>query len=236
VVFYIDGHRKAVYSDVLVPRGPVGKLGGKILGCRELVVAHDAEGHPLLATTHRGDLHLTLGLPQMLQRYEQAIEHTHIQRVVVDREGMAAELLAHLHHEGRQVVTLLRRDQYLGEESNEQVGAWQPWRYNRQGQLICEVAWARFKLLRPDPLDPPVEVEVALIRDWRKLVPVEVGGAADDDWSADLAEGQRDFWKDGWQATPAPPLQSVPKLIPVITTGSAAQALELAQTYFHRWP
>ena len=35
-VFYVDGHRKAVYSDVLVPRGPVGKLGGKILGCREL--------------------------------------------------------------------------------------------------------------------------------------------------------------------------------------------------------
>lgn len=37
-VFSVDGHRKAVYSDVLVPRGPVGKLGGKILGCRELVV------------------------------------------------------------------------------------------------------------------------------------------------------------------------------------------------------
>ena len=25
-VFYVDGHRKAVYSDVLVPRGPVGRL------------------------------------------------------------------------------------------------------------------------------------------------------------------------------------------------------------------
>jgi hypothetical protein len=31
-VFYIDGHRKAVYSDVLVPRGPVGKLGAKFWG------------------------------------------------------------------------------------------------------------------------------------------------------------------------------------------------------------
>ncbi len=71
-VFYIDGHRKAVYSEVLVPRGPVGKLGGKVLGCRELVVLHDARGHPLLATTHRGDHHLTLGLPSMLHRYEQA--------------------------------------------------------------------------------------------------------------------------------------------------------------------
>jgi hypothetical protein len=56
-IFYVDGHRKAVYSDVLVPRGPVGKLGGKILGCRELVVLHDVQGHPFLATTHRGDCH-----------------------------------------------------------------------------------------------------------------------------------------------------------------------------------
>src|SRR5438128_11103228 len=111
VVFYIDGHRKAVYSDVLVPRGPVGKLGGKILGCRELVVLHDSQGHPLLATTHRGDQHLTLGLPCMLHCYEQATGQALMQRVVVDREGMAAEFLAQLKLEGRQVVTLLRADQ-----------------------------------------------------------------------------------------------------------------------------
>src|SRR6266480_5688402 len=187
-VFYVDGHRKAVYSDVLVPRGPVGKLGGKILGCRELVVLHDADGHPLLATTHRGDHHLTIGLPQMLHCYEQAIGQVHMQRVVVDREGMAAEFLAQLQQEGRQVVTLLRSDQYKGEASFEQVGEWQPWRYNQRGQLICEVASARFTLPRPNPLDPSVEVEVALIRDWRKLVlcegPDEI---ADRDWRADLA-------------------------------------------------
>src|SRR5260370_11734271 len=58
-VFYVDGLSLAVYSDVLVPRGPVGKLAGKILGCRELDVLHDAQGHPLGASTHRGDLHLT---------------------------------------------------------------------------------------------------------------------------------------------------------------------------------
>lgn len=189
-VFYIDGHRKAVYSDVLVPRGPVGKLGGKILGCRELVVLHDAEGHPLLAITHRGDYHLTLGLPCMLRQFEQAVDHLQMQRVVVDREGMAAELLAQLQQEGRQVVTLRLRDQYEDEQSFEQVGAWHPWRCNRQGQVICEVAAARFALQRPDPADPVVEVEVALIRDWRKLVPVEGSDTADDDWSADLPEGQ----------------------------------------------
>ena len=55
-VFYIDGHRKAVYSGVLVPRGPVGKLGGKILGCRELVVLHDAEAIPCLQSPIEGIL------------------------------------------------------------------------------------------------------------------------------------------------------------------------------------
>jgi hypothetical protein len=232
-VFYVDGHRKAVYSDVLVPRGPVGKLGGKILGCRELVVLHDARGHPLLATTHRGDQHLTIGLPCMLQRYEQATGQVQMQRVVVDREGVAAELLAQLQQEGRQVVTLLRADQYEGEHSFEQVGEWQPWRYNRQGQLICEVASARFALRRPDPSDPAVEVEVALIRDWRKLLAVE--GAAEGNWLADLSGSQTHFWEEGWQAVPAPTAPTTPKLIPVITTGQGMEAVELAHTYFRRW-
>lgn len=158
-VFYVDGHRKAVYSDVLIPRGPVGKLGGKILGCRELVILHDVQGHPLLVTTHRGDYHLTMGLPEILHCYEQAVGQTMMQRVVVDREGMAAEFLAQLTLEGRQVVTLLRADQYAGEQSFHQVGEWLPWRCNRHGQVICEVAAARFALKRPDDASPPLEVE-----------------------------------------------------------------------------
>ncbi len=188
-VFYVDGHRKAVYSDMLVPRGPVGKLGGKILGCRELVVLHDADGHPRLSTTHRGDHHLTRGLPQMLHCYEQATGQALMQRVVVDRDQMAAEFLAQLKLEGRQVVTLLRSDQYEAEGSFEQVGPWQPWRYNRSGQVICEVAAARFALKRPDDALPPLEVEVALIRDWRKLLVVEQADEAGDvqDWRAACA-------------------------------------------------
>jgi hypothetical protein len=232
-VFSIDGHRKAVYSSVLVPRGPVGKRGGKILGCRELVVLHDAQGHPLLATTHRGDQHLTSGLPSMLRCYEQATGQVHIQRIVVDREGMAAEFLAQLQQEGRPVVTLLRADQYEGESSFEQVGEWQAFRYNRSGQVICEVAAARFALTGASAPSQPLEVKVALIRDWRKLRSSE--GADEQDWKADLAPEQAQFWEEGWQALPAPSAPSQPKLIPVITTASEADAVFLAQTYFERW-
>jgi hypothetical protein len=109
-IFYSDGHRKAVYADHLIPRGLVGRLE-KVLGCRALVVLHDQAGHPLLVTTHRGDQHLTIGLPALITRSEQAADLQSLQRVVVDREGMAAEFLAMVASEGHTVVTVLRTDQ-----------------------------------------------------------------------------------------------------------------------------
>lgn len=51
--FYIDGHRKPVYADKLIPRGLIGNTD-KVLGARALVLLHDEQGHPLLVTTHRG--------------------------------------------------------------------------------------------------------------------------------------------------------------------------------------
>src|SRR5258708_26502683 len=101
----------------------------------------------------------------MVRWYEQETGQALMQRVVVDREGMEAEFLAQLKLEGRQVVTLLRSDQYEAEGSFEQVGQWQPWRYNRSGQVICEVAAARFALKRPDDALPPLDVEIALNQD-----------------------------------------------------------------------
>lgn len=95
---YIDGHRKPVYSDMLIPRGLVGRLG-TILGCRALVLLHDEHGHPLLVTTHRGDQHLIVGLPSIITRYEHLEEHIRVERIIVDREGMATEFLASLHAE-----------------------------------------------------------------------------------------------------------------------------------------
>jgi hypothetical protein len=234
-VFYVDGHRKAVYSDVLVPRGPIGKLGGKILGCRELVVLHDQEGHPLLATTHRGDQHLTIGTPELLRRYEQATELVHLDFLVVDREGMAVEFLSQLHAEGRRVVTLLKVNQYEDEGSFTEVGEWLPWRLDRSGKVVCEVAAAKFQLPRPTHPGQSLAIRVALIRDWRKLIVCEAGQAEGEQWKADLAPDQQQFWEPEWQATPALPAPSRPKLIPVVTTAAEADAVELAHTYFRRW-
>src|SRR5690348_12417854 len=54
--FYVDGHRKPVYTEQLIPRGLIGRTG-KILGCRALVLLHDEQGHPLQVSTNRGDQH-----------------------------------------------------------------------------------------------------------------------------------------------------------------------------------
>src|SRR5258708_20103310 len=103
--------------------------------------------------------------------------------------------------------------------------------------MICEVAAARFALKRPNEGTSPLEVEVALIRDWRKFLVVEEAGEATDvqDWQADLAPQQQRFWEEGWQALPAPPAPTTPKLIPVITTTPGMEPIELAQTYFQHW-
>jgi hypothetical protein len=168
----VDGHRKPIYSDTLIPRGLIGRLG-TILGCRALVLLHDDQGHPLLATTHRGDQHLTVGLPSILARYEHAQEKlARVTRIVVDREGMATEFLADLQAGGRTVVTILRSNQYQGLASFSAVGTFVPLSTDPQGQVLREVAPARIALPRPEHPGEVLSLHVALIRDLCRQVPV----------------------------------------------------------------
>ncbi len=237
-VFYVDGHRKPVYADSLIPRGVIGRTG-KILGCRALVVLHDQQGHLLLATTHRGDQHLTIGLPAILTYYEQAAGLERLKRIVVDREGMSAEFLAALAREGRTVVTVLRTDQYAGLQSFREVGEFVPLQADRQGKVTREVALARFGLPLPDHPGQELEVRVALIHDLRRLVPKASSSEEEDRplrWD-EKPDGTHEYWLDeSWQATPLPAVPTEPKLIPIVTTAAEADAVELVQTYTRRWP
>jgi hypothetical protein len=155
----------------LLPRGLVGRRGA-VLGCRALVLLHDEQGHLLLATTHRGDYYLTVGLPAMIATFEQASGDNTLQLVIVDREGMSAEMLAQLAQEGRTIVTVLRADQYAGMVSFTEVGEFLPWRVNRSGKVIREVAPARYCLPLPDHPGEYLELQVALIRDLTRSAPL----------------------------------------------------------------
>lgn len=234
--FFLDGHRKAVYSDCLLPRGVIGRTG-KILGCRALLLLHDDRGHPLLATTQRGDLHLTLGAPSLIRRYETATDEAALRRLVIDREGMAAEFLAKLAAEGRAVVTILRTEQYRGLESFSDVGAFLPLARDRAGQVTREVAPAHFQLALPEQPGHTLTLSVALIRDWRAQVPI---APSEEDRPAyryppNDAHG-RAWWMEDWEPTPTPSTPTAPKLIPLVTTAPDADPVALVQLYRQRWP
>lgn len=204
--FYLDGHKKPVYTDHLIPRGLIGRTG-KVLGCRALLLLHDAHGHPLFATTHRGDLHLTKGASAFLERYEQATDSSSLTRLIIDREEMAAEFLAALVAQGRTVVTILHSNQYQGLASFTEVGDFVPLCRDGDGLVTREVASARFALPLPDHPGQTLKLSVALIRDWRTQVPQVPAPAESPDlerWDADLAGEQWLWWKPGWVATPTP--------------------------------
>jgi len=222
---YVDGHRKAVYTQTLIPRGLIGN-SGKILGCRALVLLHDDQGHPLLATTHRGDLHLTDGIPSVLTCYKHVTEALHLTNLVVDREAMAADFLAQLNAHGRIITTILKMNQYSGLNSFTNVGSFVPLTVDRHGTVLREVAPAQFLLTRPDGNEEPLRLTVALIRDLRRTVSCS---PSEEDlpraWWADIRHEEVAWWQEGWQATPAP-----------ATTAEQIDAVTLAQTYIHRWP
>ncbi len=230
--YYVDGHRKAVHAGKLVPRGLVSRYG-KVLGCRALILLHDEHGHPLLATTHRGDTHLTVGLPQLVERYEQFAGGCTVQRVIVDREGMAAEFMDSLAKSGCDIVTVLRSNQYKGLESFTEVGAFVPLSWDRQGKLTRQVAAARYSLPLPERLGEHLDLQVALVRDLRRLVPRACPGESD---CCDGSAGSPPWYGADWIATPAPAVPIEPALVPIVTPEKEFDAVELASVYAHRWP
>jgi hypothetical protein len=80
---------------------------------------------------------------------------------------------------------------------------------------------------------------VALIRDWRHLVPKALSPEEEDRplrWD-EKPDGTHEYWLDeNWQATPLPAQPTEPKLIPIVTTAAEANAVELVHTYTRRWP
>lgn len=247
ISYYIDGHRKPVYTDDRIPRGLIGRTG-KIDGCRALVLLHDASGHPVLATTHRGDQHLTVGLPQSVGRYADVSGVTAAEHVVVDREGMGGDVLAGLVATGYTVVTLLRADQFAGLTSFTDLGPFVPLTTDRHGTVLRDVAPARFALPIPERPGETLPLSVALIRDLRCQVVAPTADDTDADlddpawlpprdrWLAGLAPDQRQWWVAGCEATPTPAASTQAKLIPIVTTAETRDARSLAQVYIARWP
>jgi len=198
------------------------------------MLLHDEHGHPLLATTHRGDTHLTAGLPPLIDRYERAAGHAGVCRLVVDREGMSAQFLSQLTRQGRDVVTILRSNQYQGESSFTEAGEFVPLCRDQHGSVTREVAPARCLLSLPDHPVKRLNWRVALVRDLRRRVPLTPEGG--DDSRPKCYPDSPSWFDDGWVATAAASVPTEPTLVPIVTTADELDAVELAKAYIHRWP
>jgi hypothetical protein len=175
------------------------------------------------------------------KRYEQHTGNTQVTRMIVDWEGMATEFLARLHAEGRRVVTILQTNQYRDLSSFSDAGTFVPLSTDAHGHVFREVAPARITLPREDHPDNPLCLQVALIRDLRRTVPVRPDPEEAEvpaRWDSDLPPDERTWWREGWQATAAPAQETMAKLIPIVTAQETPtiNAIELAQASIHRWP
>lgn len=228
-VYYVDGHHKPVYSDVRIPRGLIGRTG-KILGSRALTLLNDEHGHPLLVMTGRGDQHLTVGLPEIVRRYDQHRKTTTNQPIVVDRECMSASFLKEW-SEDYTLVTILRSNQYKGIVSFDEVGEFVPFATNSVGDVIKDVASARFNLSVPEH-DQPLALYVALLRDHQQAVASALSTQV---YQSHQEQPWANWTEPDWQAQPTPETPTEPKLIPIVSTGAIINPCDLVELYQRRW-
>src|SRR5258708_18059999 len=137
------------------------------------------------------------------------------------------------------MVTILRTNQYQDLTSFCDVGTFLPLSADAKGQISREVAPARIILPCSDHPGEQLYLQVALIRDLRRLVAVRPD--QDDEglplrWDTDRERTDPRWWDEGWQATAAEAKEMTAKLIPIVTTAQTIDAIELAQTSIHRWP
>jgi hypothetical protein len=143
---YWDWHVKTVYSDYHLPRTKHG-TSKRIVCARKQLMLHDRAGHLLLMKTYRGDSHLIAGMVMGTAYYEGLMASRRLTHQIFDREGLAVAYFKELQQEPqRHFITCLRSNQYDGLDSFEQPTSFEPFRYDRQGKVIQEIAEARYTL------------------------------------------------------------------------------------------
>jgi hypothetical protein len=144
---YWDWHVKAVYSAYHLPRTKHG-TSDRIVGARKQLMLHDAAGHLLLMRTYRGDTHLIDGMVDGTAYYEGLAESQRLTHQIFDREGLSVayfkDLLAG--ETCRQFITCLKSNQYQGVDSFALSSPFVPFRHDKHGQVVQEIAEASYIL------------------------------------------------------------------------------------------
>jgi len=138
---YWDWHVKAVYSDYHIPRTKHGTRQ-RIIGARKQLMLHDGAGHLLFMRTYRGDTHLIEGMVDGTVYYEGQVQAAKLTHQIFDREGLSVvhfKTMLDADHP-RQFITCLRSNQYSGVDSFESVTTFEPFRYDKEGNVIQKIA------------------------------------------------------------------------------------------------
>jgi len=143
---YWDWHVKAVYSDYHLPRTKHG-TSDRIVGARKQLMLHDAAGHLLFMRTYRGDTHLIDGMVDGTAYYEGLAKSQRLTHQIFDREGLSvAHFKELIDDDERQFTTCLRSNQYDSVDSFDLCGSFQPFRYDKHGEVVQEIAEAGYVL------------------------------------------------------------------------------------------
>jgi hypothetical protein len=144
---YWDWHVKAVYSSYHVPRTKHG-TSDRIVGARKQLMLHDAKGHLLFMRTYRGDTHLIDGMVNGTAYYEGVTESQRLTHQIFDREGLSVAHFKNLMggEDRREFITCLKSNQYEGLGSFELFSPFAPFRHDKRGRVIQEIAEASYVL------------------------------------------------------------------------------------------
>jgi hypothetical protein len=161
---YWDWHVKTVYSDYPLPRTKHG-TSHRIVYARKQLMLHDQAGHLLLMKTYRGDTHLIEGMVTGTAYYEGLMDSQRLSHQIFDREGVSVAHFKELQQAPpRHFITYLRRNQSAGLESFEDMSSFEPFRYDRHGQVIQEIAEAQYKLKDRRRGEADLPVRAILVR------------------------------------------------------------------------
>ena len=144
-VFYVDMHDKVIWTNQPSPVGFVSALHA-VRACLKQTFVHGRGGHALFCLTYPADAHLNEVVVAVAQALERALGRPVIQVIVTDREGLSVEVLRTLTLKHKGFVTLLRSNQYTGEDDFVRRGCFRPIRDPRTGQITHRVADADFEL------------------------------------------------------------------------------------------
>ena len=112
--FYIDCHKKVLWTKKNVPKG-LHATRNKILKCLDVYFIHDCSGMPILPWSRPGDSHLVHELLPIVGELEKAVGENIVKLAIFDREGLSLALFCEITERGKRFITILRDNQYDSE-------------------------------------------------------------------------------------------------------------------------